>query len=90
MRPVIVIKTSHWQLYTIEKKQKKVKSSPLEMKEWGGKEMEMMSSENVDPFKRLKTTGNDDYVGPVFLFLFNSLKDNCLFKDNTSWPVCGG
>jgi len=46
--------------------------------------MEMMSSENVDPFKRLKTTGNDDYVGPVFLFLFNSLKDNCLFKDNTS------
>ena len=47
--------------------------------------MEMMSSENVDPFKRLKTTGNDNDVGPVFFFLFNSLKDNCLFKkDNTS------
>ena len=72
-------------------KKKKVKSLPLEMKEWGGKEMEMMSSENVDPFKRLKTTGNDNDVGPVFFFLFNSLKDNCLFKkDNTSWPVCGG
>lgn len=46
--------------------------------------MEIRSSENADPFKRLKTTGNDNYVGPVF-FLFNSLKDNCLFKmDNTS------
>ena len=50
----------------------------------GGKGMEIRSSENADPFKRLKTTGNDNYVGPVF-FLFNSLKDNCLFKtDNTS------
>ena len=66
-----------------------VKSLPSEKKEWGGKGMEMMSSENVDPFKRLKITGNDNYVGPIFFFLFNSLKANCLFKmDNTSWPVC--
>ena len=31
--------------------------------------MEMMPSENVDPYKRLKNTGNDNYIGPIFFLL---------------------